>query len=352
MTIETSSILYNLIMIIGDLWVLYSLTRQEHKLGHITRLGLLIIIALLSAIALRGNVFGMLRLMCYALFLHGFIILTGLALLLRQASRRLAISAMLTAVILGIIAIYAFLIEPYWLEVSHVQLTKTKLTQPLKIVVVSDFQTDIWGEYQQESLKRVMQEKADLILFAGDYIHANQEQQELIKTKINLFLKEIRLSSPLGAYAIEGTTEIGNTDWPDIFQGLPVKVIKKTETLKLPSFCLTGLNHSDSSNIHLKIPECDRFHIVLGHVPNFALGDVRGDLLIAGHTHGGQFRLPFIGPMAKASKVPRKWAAGVTNIGADRTLVVSRGIGMERGLAPRFRFLSRPELVVIHLKPA
>ena len=75
------------------------------------------------------------------------------------------------------------------------------------------------------------------------------------------------------------------------------------------------------------------------------------DLLLAGHTHGGQVRLPVIGPPLTLSRIPRAWAAGVTNLPIDRNLVVSRGIGMERGLAPRMRFLCRPELVVVTLEP-
>jgi predicted MPP superfamily phosphohydrolase len=101
------------------------------------------------------------------------------------------------------------------------------------------------------------------------------------------------------------------------------------------------------------VPSSEKFHIVLGHAPDFALGSVPADLLVAGHTHGGQVQLPFIGPLVTLSHVPRAWAAGgLTRLDDDRFLVVSRGIGMERDLAPRLRFLCQPQLVVIDLKPA
>jgi hypothetical protein len=99
------------------------------------------------------------------------------------------------------------------------------------------------------------------------------------------------------------------------------------------------------------VPESDRFHLVLGHSPNFALGRVEADLLVAGHTHGGQVRLPLVGPLITLSAVPRSWAAGLTELPGGGQLLVSRGLGMERAGAPRLRFLCRPELVVIDLIP-
>jgi len=75
-------------------------------------------------------------------------------------------------------------------------------------------------------------------------------------------------------------------------------------------------------------------------------------VLLAGHTHAGPARLPLIGPLLTFSRIPRAWAAGRTDFDDGRTLVVSRGIGMERGNAPRMRFLCRPEVVLIDLLPA
>ncbi len=87
-------------------------------------------------------------------------------------------------------------------------------------------------------------------------------------------------------------------------------------------------------------------------VEGFALGSVPADLLIAGHTHGGQVRLPLIGAIMTLSRIPRRWAAGLTDLPGGGRLLVSRGTGMERANAPRLRFLCRPELVVIDLTPA
>jgi predicted MPP superfamily phosphohydrolase len=90
---------------------------------------------------------------------------------------------------------------------------------------------------------------------------------------------------------------------------------------------------------------------LVGHAPDDALGMHRADLLLAGHTHGGQVRLPLLGPPITFSRVPRSWASGVSHLPTGATLVMSRGIGVERGNAPPLRFLCRPEIVVIDLVP-
>ncbi|HBP17764.1 MAG TPA: hypothetical protein DEA08_08220 [Planctomycetes bacterium] len=93
------------------------------------------------------------------------------------------------------------------------------------------------------------------------------------------------------------------------------------------------------------------YRIWLGHAPDVALTGPDADLILAGHTHGGQVQLPFFGPLLTLSRVPRGWAAGRTELPGGGTLIVSRGIGMERDDAPRLRFLCRPELVVLDLVP-
>ena len=114
---------------------------------------------------------------------------------------------------------------------------------------------------------------------------------------------------------------------------------------------LTALAWWDSFDPELRLPRAEAFHVAFGHAPDYALGEVEADLLIAGHTHGGQVRLPFIGPIITFSEVPRAWTSGATELSGGRTLIVSRGIGMERGDAPRIRFLCRPEVAIIDVVP-
>jgi uncharacterized protein len=93
--------------------------------------------------------------------------------------------------------------------------------------------------------------------------------------------------------------------------------------------------------------------ILLGHNPNFvaSLGQSAGPatLALAGHTHGGQVVLPFVGPLYTKTRLPRRYASGVHDL-QGVTLHVSAGVGMERGAAPQIRFLCPPEICILELR--
>jgi hypothetical protein len=71
------------------------------------------------------------------------------------------------------------------------------------------------------------------------------------------------------------------------------------------------------------------------------------DLVIAGHTHGGQISLPLFGPPVTLSEAPRHVAAGGLHELGGRPIYVSRGVGLERGEAPRVRLGARPEISLL-----
>jgi uncharacterized protein len=255
------------------------------------------------------------------------------------------------AIGLEIVAADAFWIEPHWLDVVHWEIASPKIHHPLRIVVIADLQTDEFGPYERSVLSRALEEKPDAILFAGDYVQAPEPLRQRIGSELNGYLREIRFSAPLGVYAIRGNVD--PPGWKQIFDGIDVKTVAMNRTFDLGEMQLTclGLLESFSPRLQVMPGSSDQFHLVLGHAPDFSLGQIGADLLVAGHTHGGQVRLPLIGPMITHSRVPHQWAAGLTDLPDGGRLLVSRGVGMERHFAPRMRFLCRPELTVIDLVP-
>lgn len=295
--------------------------------------------------------FGDVLLTAYGVFLHLPILMLGVAGLFWQRWRAGSLALAIAVAALVSIAVDAFLIEPEWLEVTHFEVRSSKLDQTVRVVVVADLQTDKLDEYERSVFEEVRRLEPDLLLFAGDYLQADWQHQHHLSARYNEFFEDHGLEASLGAYAVAG-----NVDWPDwkhMFAGLPVETIDETTTRSLAGLQLTCLGRWDSfrSALSVENPEPDRFHIVLGHSPDFALGNVEADLLLAGHTHGGQVRLPILGPLSTHAQIPRAWAAGATDLPSGAKLVVSRGIGMERANAPPLRFLCRPQLVVVDLLP-
>jgi predicted MPP superfamily phosphohydrolase len=299
-----------------------------------------------------SNPFLIMQLIAWILFVHAPACLLGGAFLLRKTARKTAILSLLAGLAAVGVGIDAFLIEPEHLEVTHLEIRSPKLDRPIRLVVVADIQTDHIGDYERRVLERLRAEKPDVVLFAGDYIHAAPDKYTEKSKSLNALIKEIGVEPAKGAYAVEGNVDYGKP-WPIVFQNLPVTPLRATSTFPVGPIDLTCLSMRDSFTPDLELPgrNPDRYHVVLGHGPDYALGQIDADLLLSGHTHGGQVQLPILGPITTGCRVPRDWASGLTELASGAKLYVSRGVGMERGSAPRIRFLCRPELVVIDLVP-
>jgi len=292
------------------------------------------------------------RLASYAVFAFTPALLLAAAFVLRRAARKTAFVSLGLAVVVTVVGVDAFFIEPHWLEVTFTRLESAKLSRPVRVVLIADLQTDEFGPYEREALAQVASLQPDLILWAGDYVQAPPEQLDALRKQFNQYLKELKLRARLGAYAVAGNMDRGS--WEEMFADTGVRVHRRTQALDLGDLVLTCLSieHSFRPDAALPAVPENRFHLVLGHSPDCALSRARADLMLAGHTHGGQVRLPLLGPIITLSKVPRSMAVGLAQRHAGGWLYVSRGVGMERGRAPRIRFLCRPELAVIDLVPA
>lgn len=298
-------------------------------------------------VLLGGGYFGILGLWAGAIFLHGPLVLGAIGGLLRRTSRAAAWSSIGLAAVTAGVGVDAFFVEPYRLELTRVRVESPKLRRPLRIGVLSDLQTDNVGHHERRALRLLLDEKPDLILLPGDFVQSADPQ---VREEAKNLFRQAGLTAPLGVYAVQG--DVDPPGWPGLFEGLEVRCFERTGAADVGGLRITGLSFRDGDDPGLAVPAAEGFHVAFAHRPDFALGDVKADLLVAGHTHGGQVRLPGIGPIVTLSRIPRAWAAGTTRLEGGRTLVVTRGVGMERGRAPRLRFGCRPEVVVIDLVPA
>jgi hypothetical protein len=347
-----TAVAYNLLMAAVDLAGLWLIGRRRTVVRCCGVFLLQAMAGMMIALLIEHHFFAFICLLTWGLFLHGPVMLTGSAVLLWPARRCWAIGLAAGVVALAAVAGDAFLLEPTWLEVSHYQIASSRLTRPLRIVVIADVHVDRLGQYEREVFRRAIEEKPDMVLLAGDYLQPGPGAADEARAQFHELLVQFRRQTTAPIFAVPGNAD--SPAWQELFQGCGVATVDRSQTYACLGLHVTCLDFESSSDRNLRAsrPAGDGFHLVLGHVPNFALGQVDADLLVAGHTHGGQVRLPLLGPLVTLSAVPRRWAAGMTQLPRGGVLVVSRGIGMERGAAPPVRFLCRPELVVIDLAPS
>jgi predicted MPP superfamily phosphohydrolase len=92
----------------------------------------------------------------------------------------------------------------------------------------------------------------------------------------------------------------------------------------------------------------DRMRIVLAHAPEMMLHlrDEPFDLAVCGHTHGGHIALPGAVPVLAPGPLSRRYAHGRHEVGMERTLIVSRGIG---GTEVALRTFADPDILVVEV---
>lgn len=299
------------------------------------------------------GLFGVLRLQSWGLFAILPAWCLAAAWVCRPESIPRAVALAGTGALLAAVGIDAFLIEPRALQLTRYEVRTPELDEPVRIALIADLQTDRPGAYERSALELALEQAPDLLLFAGDYVQEYDEPRWRAQaSKLKRIFAEVGLDAPLGGFAVQGNVDPDGL-WPELFEGTGVRAVHDSETFSAGDVTVTALSFDDGYDGEVDLPEATGFHIALGHYPDFARGPIPADLLVAGHTHGGQVRVPLAQlPILTFSHLPRAMAAGRTDLDDGRVLIVSRGIGMERMDAPRLRFNCPPEVVIIDVVPA
>lgn len=263
---------------------------------------------------------------------------------------------------IGTILILAgFYYEPLQLDIHHEQLETEKLAAgtTLKLVHLGDLHIERLTARENKILAALEQIRPDLILFSGDVLNLSYVREEIAQHEANQFLSH--LQAPLGVYAVTGSPPVDPAEvFAKILHGTAVRWLENgkadikigTDTLSIAGLTCTHLPERDFAALNqFYTPDPQRFSILLYHSPDIApLTCQTGfDLQLSGHTHAGQVRLPFFGALFAASLYGKQLEAGRYLL-QKMTLYVTRGLGMEGGIAPRVRLFCKPELIVWEIK--
>ncbi|MCA9952105.1 MAG: metallophosphoesterase [Anaerolineales bacterium] len=261
---------------------------------------------------------------------------------------------------------YATHIEPTRLGLTHLRLTSDRLvpgTPPLRIMHITDIHVERLTKRENQILQMVEKAQPDLIVLTGDYVNLSYNEDRETYKQVRVFLS--RLSAPYGIYATLGTPPVDLRDWvAPLFDGLPITLMReesqKIELGRGRRLYLVGMDcthdiPTDAARLKriMKTVNVDAPQVLLYHSPELMpqASEHEIDLYLCGHTHGGQVRLPFIGPLLTSSQLGRQYVMGLYHNGRTQ-LYVSRGVGLEGLSAPRVRFLTPPEITLVTLRPA
>lgn len=257
------------------------------------------------------------------------------------------------------IQIYATWVEPFRLTVTSLEFASPKLQrgEPLRMLHLSDIHFEGWTPRERRLLEIVRALAPDLIFLTGDYLNLSSVDNGPARQGVRDLLAELAAVAP--TWAVIGSPAVDRPDVvPPIFAGLPItwlvdeatEVEVKGHRLRLIGIRCTADHRRDGERLRQlwSAGSHPALQILLYHSPDlFPLAAELGiDLHLAGHTHGGQLRLPLFGALVTSSAFWKRYEAGLYRKGAS-TLYVSRGIGVEGKGAPRARFLAPPEVVLL-----
>jgi predicted MPP superfamily phosphohydrolase len=264
---------------------------------------------------------------------------------------RAPIAFVLTALAAGV---YGFGVEPDWIEVTHHRVA-AHVSPPLTIAHLTDLHVRRIGRRERNLLAILEREKPDVVVITCDsvvdgdrLVPARERQSGFTYARAGELYD--RLRAPLGVWAVRGNWENVRRlrDERGYYDGHGVGLLVNESHELRPGVWLVGLDdpegQPDIEEALRKIPP-DAFTVALFHSPAL-FDDVAGrvSLALAGHTHGGQVRLPLLPPFW----LPDNCGRYLEGLYEDKSskLYVSRGVGTS--VLP-VRFLCRPEVAIFHV---
>ena len=271
--------------------------------------------------------------------------------------------------LLLIIGIF-FIIWTLWsnkaLEVNEITIASSRIPSAFsgfRIAQVSDLHNAEFGEGNATLLKMLSECDPDIIVITGDLVDANHTDIDVALS----FAEEAVWIAP--TYYVTGNHEASISQYDILKSGLETAgvIILEDESVYLErdgeTIALLGLEDPNATikgdlfgevpamiNTQLSrlVSEETGYTVLLSHRPELFETYVSSgiDLVLSGHAHGGQFRLPFVGGLIAPNQgLFPKYDAGLYTE-ANTNMVVSRGIG--NSIIP-IRFNNRPEIVLIEL---
>ena len=267
--------------------------------------------------------------------------------------------------IISLVIAYGFFIEPKLITVKEYKIAQNSWPDNFngfKIVHISDLH---YGRvFDEKSLEKLVdsinEQEPDIVVLTGDLIDKDTNMTTSMANKISELLNKIETSS--GKYAINGNNDLSFDEWTNIISGGGFKDLNNTyDTIYKDGYDYIFI--AGASTIKDKVSTNDKlktaidylnsfesggpiYKILLLHEPD-AIDDLSVnpfDLILAGHSHAGQIKLPFIGAVVLPEGAQKYYDSYYKVENAD--LYVSNGLGVSNY---NFRLFNTPSYSVYRL---
>lgn len=241
------------------------------------------------------------------------------------------------------------------LETTHYTYEAEQLGVDLdgyRIVQISDLHNAKFGKNNQKLVDRIRECAPDMIVLTGDLVDSNHTNVD----RVVQFVDEIVKICPV--YYVTGNHEywLDTSEYEKLMDGLVSAgvVILDNQVVEISrgdaKFRLVGLDDKSLADGTLEALLSDEkeLTVVLAHEPQYfaRYAGTGVDLVLSGHAHGGQFRLPFVGGIVAPDQgfLPEYTAGEYYMNGTE--MIVSRGLG--NSVIP-VRLFNYPEIVCVEL---
>ena len=271
------------------------------------------------------------------------------------------------------VIIAIFFVLPIWtiwgntaLTMNNIKISSSRIPAAFsgfRIAQVSDLHNAEFGKGNKKLLELLLESKPDIIVITGDLVDAGHTDIDVALD----FAKGAVSVAPV--YYVTGNHEASLSLYNELKTGLETigVVVLEDEKIQLkrdkevitliglsdPNFTLKSDIFGEASamvstKLNSLTDDESIYIILLSHRPELfeSYAHCNIDLVLSGHAHGGQFRLPFIGGLiAPDQGIFPKYDAGLFTNGSTN-MIVSRGLG--NSIIP-IRFNNRPEIIITEL---
>lgn len=277
--------------------------------------------------------------------------------------------------LLGLIFCLVTVYQNNNITVTDYKISSSKISDEFdgfRILQLSDVHSEEFGENNSKLIKIITDEEPDVIAITGDLVDANRFDFD---SGVNLCRELVDIAT---VYFVYGNHEMILNDDPEenefklALEELGVKILNNdTDRIYVGDSYINVLGVQDPATVYkddslnyldtqydiLKEEirrvtvdtSSNEFNVLLSHRPEYfeLYSEYDLDLVLTGHAHGGQFRIPFIGGLyAPNQGFFPKYTSGIHEL-AEMSMVINRGVGNSK--IP-IRIFNQPEITVIELK--